>query len=81
MSSLLSDVFVAFSIVAVSPSVIVSWLASSDVFVIIVGGTSLCFNSSCVVFVGFTRLTQISFYSPPSVLYQNEMEIIYQSIV
>ena len=25
---------------------------------VIVGGTSLCFFSSCIVFVGFTRLTQ-----------------------
>ena len=59
MSYSLSVVFVAFSIVAINPSVIILRLASSDVLVI-VGGTSLCFNSSCVVFVGSTRLTQIS---------------------
>ena len=60
VSSSLSVVFVAFSTVAFTPSVTISRLASSDVLVVIVGGTSLHSNSSCVVFVGSTRLTQIS---------------------
>ena len=59
-SSLASVLFVAFFRVAISPSVISSWLASSDVFFVIVGGASLCLLSSCIVLVGSTRLTQIS---------------------
>ena len=69
VSSSASVVFLAFSIVATNPSVISSWLASSDVFFVIVGGVSLCLVSSCIVFVGSTRLTQTSlseFCSPDS---------------
>ena len=41
VSSSVSVVIVDRSIVAATPSVIISWLASSDVFFILVGGTSL----------------------------------------
>ena len=60
VSSSDSTVFLAFSNVATSPSVIISWLASNCVDVPIVGGSTLCVCSSCMQIFGSTRLTQIS---------------------
>ena len=60
MSSSDSIVFVAFSNVATSPSMINSWQATSCVFAVIVGGSSFCVLSSWLFLLGSTWLTQTS---------------------
>ena len=59
VSSSASTVFVAFSTVATSPCVIISWLAYNCVIVPIVGGSTLGVCISCMQTFGSTRLTQI----------------------
>ena len=58
-----SVVFVVFSILATSPSVIIQRLASNCVVIVIVGGSTLCAFSSCMQVLESTRLTQISLVS------------------
>ena len=60
VSSSVLVVLVAFSSVPTNPCVIISWLASSSVFAVIDGGSSLCLSASFTVLAGFTRLTKIS---------------------
>ena len=60
VSSSDSAVLAAFSNVATSPSVFISWLASNCIVVPIVGSSKLRVCSACLQIFGSTRLTQIS---------------------